>query len=452
MDQRRWSPTKSSWLESALNKPESPKPKTPNPATNQPSWMADLQKAKAQRAANPEAEASRPPGAGHKHQVSIGGLMRTPALGTTTKAAPYSPRTTQPAPGISVRERAATIGKPKETEQVSSPREARPLPEPEAAAKPKPQPTSKPEPVAEKTQAEVTPLVKPKPDAPPKKDFRDALKHRQTPSTSSGAGGSEPEFKNVFGNLRRTETKNYKAPDVLKDNILRGKAGLAETGGPQKTERKDEFKEAILARKKSFKDIQAQGRGVTRNDSSASEKPVPEGILRSRALSRGARTFDNPEEKPALKTSAAAPAATEEPRPVARRETSNVTQIASSSTPIMPALQKEVSAPGRLQGKASGSALANRFNPALAGLLARGPPGSGPSATGSPAAKSTSTTPSNENEAGSGPKLTHMTKGRARGPKRKAPTSAPVAVPTPAPSKDTDVKPTSPVAEPANQP
>ncbi|KAK5016270.1 hypothetical protein LTR16_002063, partial [Cryomyces antarcticus] len=45
---KRWSPTKSSWLESAINKPDSPKPKVGPP--QQPSWMTEINKAKQQRA------------------------------------------------------------------------------------------------------------------------------------------------------------------------------------------------------------------------------------------------------------------------------------------------------------------------------------------------------------------------------------------------------------------
>ncbi|KAH7037884.1 uncharacterized protein B0I36DRAFT_237711 [Microdochium trichocladiopsis] len=450
MDQRRWSPTKSSWLETALNKPESPKPKTS--ATSQPAWMADIQKAKAQRAANPEAEPARPPGAGHKHQVSIGGLMKPPALGTTTTAAPYPLRSSQPTP-TGARERAATIGKPKDTTPISTPKETFSTPKKlDQPAQPQTTPVAAPAVDAASSDAKLA--VKPKPETPPKKDFRTTLKHRQTPSTSSATESSEPEFKNVFGNLRRTTTQNYKAPDVLKDNILRGKAGLSITGGPQKTERKDEFKDAILAKKKSFKDIQAQGRGVTRHDSTASEKPLPEGILRSRALSRGARTFDKPDKEAELKDSASASAATvnDRPGPVLRRETSSITSSTTASTPVVPSLQKEASAPGRLQGKVGGSALANRFNPALAGLLARGPPGSGaPTGTSSSAAKPTEAAQVNDNEAGSGPKLTHMTKSRARGPKRKAPTSAAASSSTQAEPAEPAAKPTSPVPEPAKQ-
>src|SRR5271154_2069610 len=85
-----------------------------------------------------------------------------------------------------------------------------------------------------KTKKEA-PSIKPKAQTPPKTDLRANLKPRQKDLSDNAPG--EPEFKNVFGKLRRTETKNYVAPDELKDNIQRGKAALNITGGPQKTKR-----------------------------------------------------------------------------------------------------------------------------------------------------------------------------------------------------------------------
>jgi len=49
---RRWSPTKSSWLESALNKPDSPKPVKTAPPPQQPSWMSEINKAKQKASAD----------------------------------------------------------------------------------------------------------------------------------------------------------------------------------------------------------------------------------------------------------------------------------------------------------------------------------------------------------------------------------------------------------------
>ncbi|KAI1375012.1 hypothetical protein F4677DRAFT_424310 [Hypoxylon crocopeplum] len=443
MDSRRWSPTKSSWLESALNKPESPKPKH-NPSSSQPAWMAELQKAKAEKAVNPSVERGRSPTISHKHQVSIGGLMRSPAPGTTTKPVGLGVLQT-PGSSTSSNARPGTSSTPKDLQSPITP-------------------TVKSPDSDRKLTDSSLPSSKPKPETPPKKDFRANLKPRQAPPASNV--NQDNEFKNVFNKLRKTTTQNYVAPDELKGNILRGKASLNMTGGPKKTERVDEFKEAILSKKKDFQKVQSEGRGITRNDSIASEKPVPEGLAKRSELGRSntTRRDSATSDKVATDSQALGIASQRDSSQdlsagksqwfgnAENRESSQESKSGRIDRPIIPrrgsaqpisatkeidqphVAQKETSIPGRLQGKPGASALANRFNPALAGLLARGPPGTAPtSSTGGSLASNSSNTASetNDNEAGAGPKLTHMTKGRARGPKRKAPTattSTPTAI------------------------
>ncbi|XXH05020.1 hypothetical protein Hte_011444 [Hypoxylon texense] len=449
MDSRRWSPTKASWLESALNKPESPKPKH-NPSSSQPSWMAELQKAKAEKAANPSVERSRSPTISHKHQVSIGGLMRSSAPGITTKPVGLGV-VNNPGASINTSIRSDSTSAPKSIRSPTTPG----LKSPDLEASNDSHSPS--------TDSSLS-SSKPKPEAPPKKDFRANLKPRQVPTTSNDK--EESEFKNVFGKLRKTTTQNYVAPDELKNNILRGKAALNLTGGPKKTERVDEFKEAILSKKKDFQKVQSEGRGVTRHDSTASEKPVPEGLLkrgelgRSNTLKRGSASsdaitadiqklgitpkHDSVQAPPPLKpqrfnsnenraSQESITSKVERPT-ITKRDSAQAVRV-SQEIDKAPTAPKETIMPARLQGKAGSGALANRFNPALAGLLARGPPGaaSASSTTGSSLSNSRSNTATevNDNEAGSGPKLTHMTKSRARGPKRKAPTTATTSAPTP---------------------
>ncbi|KAI0480257.1 hypothetical protein GGR56DRAFT_625283 [Xylariaceae sp. FL0804] len=564
MDPRRWSPTKASWLEAALNKPESPKPTATPPPLNQPAWMAELQKAKAQKAANPGIERTRSPTlSSHKHQVSIGGLMRSTAPGMTAKPVGAAglnrppPSTISDAPPALDKfpkpsQSPITMGVDKATaEPVAEDKFVEPSP---PLTKPKPEPKadfranlrSRHAPsssTASATQGSAFDGARKQSqgsiagdaekgvaEALPKNDFRTSLKARHAPSSSNASATQDVEFKNVFGNLRKTTTKNYVAPDELKDNILRGKAELNITGGPKKTERKDEFKEAILAKKKEFEQVQAEGRGTSRSNSVLTERPLPEALTKRLGRSN---TIKGGADMPA---SPSAPASTDvdsrrsstvskqgsvqEPasarsehfggferrgsaveslvsnRPVSRAKQEFVHEPASarserfgsldrrgsaaesavlkgpspgvnrSSTqevpvskpeneqPSLPALQKETSAPGRLQGKVGGSALANRFNPALAGILARGPPGMAPGSSGAgssaPDSQSRPKAEVNDNEAGSGPKLMHMTKGRARGPKRKAPTSAASAPATtpdnkePSPSRIAPEEPFSP--------
>lgn len=427
MDPRRWSPTKSSWLESALNKPESPKLKSTQTTPNQPAWMVEIQKAKAQKAADPSTERSRSPTVSHKHQVSIGGLMRSSAPGVTAKPAPLgglqSPVTpTMAGPNLAAgfnRSSSQTSSTVTDEKAAIETTDGHDTTSPSTAEKPKPE-------------------VKPKPDTPPVKDFRASLKSRQTPSTSTG-NAPAAEFKNVFGNLRKTTAQSYKPPDELKDNIMKGKAALNNTGGPQKPERKDEFKEAILARKKSFHQVQSEGRGVTRNNSAASETPVPEGLVkrielqRTGTWKRDSAAVDGVTIDPKRSSVASKPDLVEnasdkpERASLHKKKDSTLDSLKAKLTDepsTKPGFQGETNAPGRLPGRLAGGALANRFNPALAGLLARGPPGSSGSGS-APRSNSQSDDSARDigTEAGSGRKLTHMTKNRARGPKRTAPTS-----------------------------
>ncbi|PBP15472.1 gelsolin [Diplocarpon rosae] len=389
MDSRRWSPTKSSWLESALNKPDSPKPRAALP--QQPSWMSEINKAKQKGSF----DLGRRPSAAPKHEVNIGGLMRSPPPGGIVKPLSIS--------GLS-----AGFSSGAAKPEVTSP---------EAKDSPKPIDTTD-------ALSKLSPTDdKAKPNTPPKKDFRAGLKARPQPSDNGGS--NEPEFKNVFGQLRRTKTQNYVAPDELKNNITRGKAALNLTAGPKKTERVDEFKDAILKKKDDFKKAQSEGKGVTRSISGGSQDaPLPEALAKRRALGRSDSILSEP-----------ASGGLESP---------SGTRIAPDSP--KPGFVKELSIPGRLQAKENPAGkLAGRLNPSLAGLLARGPPSiaSESSRSSSPAQslRTASISTSTSQPAEPGPQLTHMTKGRARGPRRKAPTSTPT--PTPSnPSSDLAEKPT----------
>ncbi|KAK4123293.1 hypothetical protein N657DRAFT_573982 [Parathielavia appendiculata] len=379
MDSRRWSPTKSSsWLEAALNKPESPKAKPAPPAPTQPAWMAELNKAKAQKAS---ADLARSASLPKKHEVKTGGLLRSTPMGTTLKPSALS--------GFPVVPPASTADKPAVGGLRGSLRKASPTPESPAESK-----------------GDLAATSNVEPEASSKKDFRANLKPRAPPPEAKKTDPAD-ELKSVFGTLRRTKTQNYVAPDELKDNILRGKAGLNLTGGPKKTERKDEFKEAILKKKEEFAKAQQEGRSVTRKPGSLSEDSIPEGLAKKLELQRtgtvskqSPTTPDFPLKSPIL------------------AESAHPNQISTRTS------QKSADAPARIGGKIGG--LADRFNLELAGLLTKGPPSaSGPGNTG--ASNASATSQAESEPAGPGPRLTHLTKNRARGPRRKAPTS--VAVP-----------------------
>ncbi len=384
MDPRRWSPTKSSWLETALNKPDSPKPK-PVPAPQQPAWMAEINKAKKKGSV----DLGRSPTPSHKHEISIGGLMRSPPPGGIAKPLSIgglpsgfsSGAGTKNLPGggggggtkHEYRNASKSVGS---NDLISSPF------------------------VLGVKSSTLDSQVKP--ETPPQKDFRASLKSRQLPANSDGI--AQPEFKNVFGQLRRTKTQNYVAPDELKDNIARGKAALNLTGGPKKTERKDEFKDAILKKKEDFKKAQIEGKGVTRSPSVGNlDIPLPEALVKQKALRSDSIITDKESNNSEF--------------PLAR------SAMADSPKPIFSA--KEKTPPGRFQGKEPtlGGKLAGRLNPGLAGLLARGPPSaaSETSRSLSPMSNRSLSNSTTTNPAEPGPQLTHMTKGRARGPRRKAP-------------------------------
>lgn len=410
MDPRRWSPTKnSSWLEAALNKPESPKAKPTPPAPSQPAWMVELNKAKAQKATADLARSQTLP---KKPEIKTGGLMRSTPMGASLK--PSALAGFPSVPSVPASDKPVAIGGFRNTLKKASPTA-------EAAQ--------------DEAEGESAATAKAKPETPPKKDFRANLKPRAPPP---GAKTTEPpeELKNVFGTLRRTKTQNYVAPDELKDNILRGKAALNVTGGPKKTERTDEFKEAILKKKEDFKKAQEEGRGVRREPSSGSDKAIPEGIAKKLELNRSGTVSKQTPTSPDFPLQSPALTASNRSSHVSRTSKQDVpdsaSETASKSSPelvkesaatVAPvALQKPKEAPGRIPGKVGG--LADRYNPALASLIARGPtPTSGPPKGSGEFSTAGSTHARTGEPAGSGPQLTHLTKNRARGPRRKAPTA-----------------------------
>ncbi|KAK2020996.1 gelsolin [Colletotrichum zoysiae] len=455
VDARRWSPTKASWLETALNKPEAPKPKPPT-TPNQPAWMVELNKAKAQKAANPSVDLGRRGSvASNKHEVNIGGLMRSTPMGSHEAKSSVSGLKGIYAP-VSTHKTGGSIASPGiRSSTIKSP-----------TSEDKPEETAAPVEIPKRSPVADGPAVaKVKPETPPKKDFRVGLKSRNVSGDAASPSDPVNELQSVFGNLRRTKTQNYVAPDELKSNISRGKAALNVTGGPKPSELKDEFKEAILKKKEDFKAAQSQGRGVARTKSNASESPVPEALLKRHALSksvsgRSAATMPSAIEHRKSVSERSKSLSKDEssepmhlPRsPLVKSPAGNSPGVQSPTElrPTTPALTKETStAPARPQGRATAGGLAGRFNPALAGLLARGPPpmaangGRDTEKSGESSGVTEPTAP--------GPQLTHMTKGRARGPKRKAPSSKGPSAGPPATGPANEPKPSSAGASPAKE-
>ncbi|KAF2749389.1 hypothetical protein M011DRAFT_493102 [Sporormia fimetaria CBS 119925] len=454
---KRWSPTKSTWLESALSKPESPKPKLPPP--QQPSWMAEISRKKQERGSVDLGSPSQSP------------RMEDPTSGRTSpikdiQLRPVGPRTTEtpkpkaeplpsrlsasekpvlsPKPSLSnkseakpeisteggsmpedptqgravVAEKLQVAGSKNETNDTPDTDANSPAPESAPVAKggndgdslPPIKLISSPPPIQAgvKVTGSPSPAVKPKPLTPPKKDFRAGLRTRQVPSEQAKTNELS-EFQNVFGRLKKAETKNYVAPDPLKDNILRGKSALTVTGGPKPSVRRDELKESLIAKKTEMlakaqeEEAIAKRKLLGRSDSISRPTPkdpepkatIPEALAKRNLLGRSDSMS----------------------RPLQSKESE---EALANNDPIGKQSFQPKSPP--LTDSAKSNKLADRFNPALASLLARGPPSAATPAASRDQPSSTNT-PSRTDDASPGPELTHMTKGRARGPKRRAPAS-----------------------------
>lgn len=323
------------------------------------------------------------------------------------------------------------------------------------------------------------PPLRAKPRTSPQTDFRSNLRSRQ--KTSGDSAPTEPEFKNVFGKLKRTATQNYVAPDELKDNILRGKAALNLTSGPQKTETVDEFKESILKKKESMKveaklprkNVAELGRIDTAHQKSAnlpealakrctlgkridSSKTLnadtvpelPASDARPMSVKAAERSAPSLEDQSHSSTEAAPPAKvtthniddfneakpqeheranTEQAVPTGIRQNRATTKQVSGNnsvylrnSPSTAAQTAETSKDNKPVSK-----LATRINPSLANILSRGRTSATSSrnassedvfSTRNTEARSTITEPDS-----SASSLTHMTKARAKGPRRRLP-------------------------------
>lgn len=457
---RRWSPTKASWLEKALNKPETPKPRIGPP--QQPSWMMDITKAKQQRGSVDlgrsvatkevmDQSLARSPSPGIQDRPQsvevpqrafisrVATKNRGPILNETDSARSVEPfvaveNIVQDRPLDEVAtamNQTAEIKNQAELEgslsrpisfQLSTTEEG--IPSSERGLLPSPKQDSPPPstPSIEGLQARnrlvSTSDMKPKPKTPPKKDFRSVLKTR--PISDGRQNREEAEFKNVFGKLKRTETQNYVAPDDLKENILRGKAGLAATGGPKKTERRDELRESILRQKEAMKTgappgIPKKPRGISVLQDR--DSPPPEAITKRLGLTKsesGSTSASKNTQDEVERVSTAKPGGRAEFQPLRvklKPTASEKQQTTTNAQIVVPANSK----PG------------DQFSSSLAGLLKRGPSSLvKPDGSRNPnlLIGNTISADSTDEHSTSGHSLTHITKSRAKGPKRRLPQSA----------------------------
>ncbi|KAL4909794.1 hypothetical protein BDW74DRAFT_165174 [Aspergillus multicolor] len=462
MDPRRWSPTKSTWLESALNLSESPRHKRQQ---SQQAWnkdrqsraSVDLGRRNSFKEVNTVGLLRTTPLGGHVKKQSLSGfpdVLKTPDLSPTKEKSlddaspvkeepsmnskPLLVESTEPSSPLKPDDAGSPVPEAPEAPEEPEVSEELQVPEKKPEDSPKRKPVNTDVPVLSPRQPIRDPLLsRPKPQSP-----REVVKDQSS--------NKEPEFKNVFGKLRKTETSNYVAPDELKNNILKGKAALNTTGGPKKTERKDAMK--------------ANGGSVRRNTLEQSDAPaevVPEAILKRRHLTKSSIDRTNlpidslpptPQENESPKSPHNAPPSPEPSNDngpaVAAEPAQNTIDVPEleppSPSPEDPAsdtgskdeaerndIENELANVNLNKGQeqpaaeaiepvrppspanATRSSLAGRINPALANLLSRGPPAlsnGSEAATGIPASASAPA-----------PGLTHVTKDRARGPKRRPP-------------------------------
>ena len=425
IDSKKWSPTKTSWLESAISKADSPKLKPAPP--QQPAWMTELSVAKLARKNEDNGKSTT------LKEISIGNPTLSSPLGASfsssspkhesafmalidPKAADAPPTQNQAAATTErgSHQQILDMQNKKEDCNVLKAKPDMTLSDATVGKAVSPAQFHSSSPLTSPTAQKSPAIAKSKPVTPPKKDFRSTLKSRQAPVQSGQI--EEPEFKNVFGKLKKAETKNYVAPDELRSNILRGKAGLVLTDGPKKSERVDELKESILKKKEAMKTggtLSATRKTSGNSNDSTSVSPVPEAIAKRQALARSGSSqsgglISTKDESMAPKSA--------------------LRDVSIEPSPMVKPPEKKTSAPGRMQVETGpGGKLAARFNPALAGIISRGPipvaEGTLRAFTTSPTRTKTENGNDNNDSTASGSQLIHATKSRAKGPKRRLPTS-----------------------------
>lgn len=418
-DTKRWSPTKATWLESALNRPESPRSKSPA-VQQSPAWLKDLNRSRQA-----------------KSSVDLG--KPSPLSRNNSPEKKTEDSATAPAEDQSPVK--------KESEPASEAAETPPKPE---------VPSKKPEVLTLRSTSSTTSKFNPdtpspKPRQPGTIDFKSSLRRTETNNESSAK--EEPEFKNVFNKLRKTERSTYKPPDELKENIVRGKAALNATGGPRKTERVDELKENLLKHREAIKAGGGSNRPTTTDADRRRPDPLPEALSKRANLMRVDTTKSPSSSIPGSPMTDRSPSPMKEsPFKLSRTDLSKPSSPSKDNSTEEPAkqsgspapkddsqqgkvdpvssgpsvLSEASAAPTAFRGPAAKGSLAGRLNPNLANVLARGPPGVGGAAAGAKTAPRKDPPASDQGDTAptsSGP-LTPLTKGRARGPKRRLPTSA----------------------------
>ncbi|KAK6353051.1 hypothetical protein TWF696_005042 [Orbilia brochopaga] len=470
MSTRRWSPTKSSWLESVLQKDIAPaighaapmfSPTREN-SQRSPTRERSVRSAKDAAAIREERARARMAASHVPRKMSVDSQAsdhpRFDASSVRPSVQPKSAMLSKrplseifspppPADSISPSTPIVEEEKPKDptkTDTPSSiPRPAKSfLPDkPINGSEAKEKPPVKSKPVFERSAGSTMPFD-------PRAAREASLRDKQL------AQKEGIPFLDARAKLNPSKTQNYKAPDELKETILAGKSALQDRGGPSTYKPPNELKEKVLAAKANLhdrggpqnykppnelKDKVLAARGNLQPSAGIQKHQAPDPLKETVSVARSYLRPSSPTKgllpgeisptKPTFSRAATIPATFDErdDGPLRRPESGDA--VFERKENSMPAVSKQFSAPARVE-KPGSSKLADRFNPGLANLISRGPMGIGkatPSSEGSRALASTTA-----DEPTDGPQLTHMTKSRARGPRRRAPaTAAAPAAPEP---------------------
>jgi len=244
-----------------------------------------------------------------------------------------------------------------------------------------------------------------KPASKPKEqiNFRASLKPR--PVSGKGDEKEELPFLNAMSRLKSTRTQNYKAPNELKDNILAGKANLNNTGGPLKAPRVDPLKESLLSAKGSLRHSDSPVKPASSSFSPVEPRSKTPGPTEPRSKTPGpmeTRSKTPGPVEPRVKTPGPTEARSKTPGPAEPRSKTPVElrSVFEKKTPspvtekvFPPVIDKKLPSsvlekkvltsvhiepekrfpPAKIEPVKKGT-LAERFNPNLLGLLQRGPP------------------------------------------------------------------------------
>lgn len=410
-DQKRWSPTKSTWLESALRK--SSEPRAPGGTVAPPKPLLPLDPLR-----KPPAFEARPSEKSHERKHSeVQPLPAPPAFSVKPRSKTISSSShqniTSSAPRLTPVLRSKT---PVDSEPVVQPKKESPkMDAPKAVferpnsttREPSPTDHSLPKPAAK-------PPIGPKPINTTVKqiDFRGVLKSR---STDKGEQEKEEvPFLSAMQRLKSTKQNTYVPKNEFREQLASGKSQLAQTGGPQKNTRIDPLKESVLTAKASLR------RGSTSTSSpdlrrgsivGSPEKEFPRPLSQTRTftpsttvkpLSSSPPAAEKPTiSKPASQTRTFAPSKSMTPsNPLT--DTAKVEEEVAKFTPARtlrgsrssgaslssPVLVSPTQTPVTRPAAAS---IKDRMNPNLAMLLQRGPAPASESAsvaTGSSSAQS----------------------------------------------------------------